>query len=130
VVDRDRELCLDRRDRLADVPRLELGELLAVRDDRVGERVQEARALGRGRLPPGAGERRPRRLDGAVDVLLAGHRRPRERLAGRRLRQVAQLAGGGLGRLAVDEEPVLAPGRDRHRANPKRRSVCAVLDPG
>src|ERR1051326_6958378 len=35
VLDRDCDLCLDRRDRLADVARLELGQLLAVRLDRV-----------------------------------------------------------------------------------------------
>ena len=63
------ELRLDRRDRLADVARLELGEVLAVGDDRVGERVQEARALGRRRLRPVARERAARGLDGAVDVL-------------------------------------------------------------
>ena len=64
------DLGLDGRDRLADVARLELGELLPVRDDRVGERVQEPRALGRRRLAPRAVERGARGLDGAVDVLL------------------------------------------------------------
>ena len=62
------DLELDRRDRLADVARLELGELLPVRDDRVGERVQEPRALGRRRLPPRPVERGAGGLDGAVDV--------------------------------------------------------------
>ena len=69
VLDRLRELGLDRRDRLADVARLELGQLLAVRDDRVGERVQQPRALGRRRLAPVAVERGAGGLDGAVDVL-------------------------------------------------------------
>ena len=59
VLDRLVQLGLDGRDRLADVADLELGELLAVRDDRVGERVQEARALGRRRPAPGA-VKRPR----------------------------------------------------------------------
>ena len=62
------ELRLDGRDRLADVARLELRKLLAVRDDRVGERVQQARALGRRASCPS--RRRARRAP----------RRPRGRL--------------------------------------------------
>ena len=50
------ELGLDGCDRLADVARLELRELGTIRLDRVGERVQEPRALGSGVLPS-----RPRR---------------------------------------------------------------------
>src|SRR5581483_10870515 len=114
VLGRARNLGLHRGDRLADVPRLELRELLAVRRDRVGERMEQARALVRRRLPPGPVERGPSRFDGAVDVGLARERRAAERLAGRRLGELAQLAGGGLDALAVDEEPVLVAGRDGH----------------
>ena len=111
------ELRLDRRDRLADVARLELGELGAVRVDRVRERVQKARTLGTRRAPPVAVDRGARSLDGAVDVGLAGHCRTRERLARRRLDEIAHLAGRSLGRLSADEEPVLAIGRDGHGRN-------------
>src|SRR5207253_8701508 len=109
-------------DRLADVARLELGQLLPVRRDRVGERVQQARALRARRLAPGPVERDARRLDRAIDVDLAGHRRAREWLAGRRLAQVPHLAGGGLDELAADEEPVLALGRDSHGQSVASRS--------
>ena len=110
------QLGLDGRDRLSDIASLELGELGAVRDDRVGERVQEPRPLGAGRAAPVAFDRRPRGLDRPVDVRLARHRRTRERLARRRLDEVANLARRGLGALARDEEPVLAIGRDGHHA--------------
>ena len=86
-------------------------ELLAVRGERVGERVQEAGALVRGRLAPVAVERGARRLDRAVDLGLAGELRGPERLAGRRLDEIA--GGRALDRLAVDEEPVLVR-RDGH----------------
>src|SRR5207237_9426100 len=72
ILDRLTELGLDGGDRLADVPHLELGELLAVGDDRVGEGVEEARALVGRRLAPGPVERGARGLDRAVDVWLAG----------------------------------------------------------
>ena len=71
VLDRAEELGLRRGDRLADVARLELRQLLAVRGDRVGERVQQARALVRRRLAPVAVERAARGLDCAVDLRLA-----------------------------------------------------------
>ena len=71
VLDGDADLGLDRGDGLADVARLELRELFAVRHDRVRERVQEPGALVRRRLAPGAVERRAGSLDGAVDVGLA-----------------------------------------------------------
>ena len=59
VLDALVELGLDRRERLADVAHLELGELLAVGDERVRERVQQARALGRRACGPS--RRRARR---------------------------------------------------------------------
>jgi hypothetical protein len=47
--------------------------------------------------------------------VLVAHRGARQRLAGGGLDEVAQLPRCGLRRLAVDEEAVLAFGRDRHR---------------
>ena len=114
VLDRAGQLGLDGRDRLADVARLELRELLAVRDDRIGQRVQQAGALVRRRLPPWAVQRGARGVDCTVDVGLAGHRRAGQRLAGGRLVEVADLARRGLDDLAPDEEPVLLTRRHCH----------------
>ena len=86
--------------------------------------MQEARALVRRRLPPRPGEPGARRLDGAVDVCLAGRRDAGERLARRGLGQLAGLAGGGLGALAADEEAVLAR-RDSHRLDPSEFPAAA-----
>src|SRR5205823_5751086 len=97
------ELGLDGGDRLADVARFELGELAAIGGDRVRERVQQPRALGRRRLAPVACQRGAGGVDSAVDVLLAGHGRLAERLARGGLEEVAQLAGRGLRDLTVDE---------------------------
>ena len=93
VLDGLMQLGLDGGDRLADVPRLELGELRAVRDDRVGQRVEEPGALGARRPPPVAVERCPRGVDGSVDVRLAGHRGAGQKLARRGLVQLADVAG-------------------------------------
>ncbi len=106
------ELGLHRGARLAHVARLELDQLLAVRDDRVRERVQEARALARGRLPPGPVEGGARRSDGAVDLGLAGQLGDAERLAACGLDELA--GARALDRLAVDVEPELPCGRDAH----------------
>ena len=114
VLDGLMQLRLHRGDRLADISRLELRELGAIRMDRVCERVQKARALGTRRAPPVTLDRGARSLDGAVDVSLAGHRCARERLSCRRLHEIAHLARCRLGRLTADEEPVLAVGRDGH----------------
>ena len=91
------ELGLDGGDRLADVPRLELRELGAVRDDRIREPVEEARTFGTWRSPPVTVERVASGLDGQVDVRLARHRRARERSAGGGLGELAHLARGRLG---------------------------------
>src|SRR5581483_8554686 len=91
VLGRARDLGLDRGDRLADVARLELGELLAVRDDRIGERVQQARALRPGRLPPRTVDRSACGVDRAVDLSLAGHGGARKGLARGGLGDVAEL---------------------------------------
>ncbi len=61
-----------------------------------------------GVLPQSPASARAGSLDRAVDVGLSGHRRAGERLAGRGLRQIADLARGRLRRLAADEEQVLA----------------------
>jgi hypothetical protein len=108
------QLRLDRRDRLADVARLELGQLGTVADDRVGKSVEQAGSLRRRRLRPGAVERATRRGDRPVDIGLPGHGRAAERLARSRLEQLANLAGLRLDQLAADEQPVLTSGRDRH----------------
>jgi len=78
------------------------------------KRVQQARPFGRGSLRPGAFERGASRRDGAIDVGLTGHGRTAERLAGRRLDELANLARLGLPQLAVDVQAVLTSGRDRH----------------
>src|SRR5205823_14479991 len=83
--------------------------------DRVCERVEEPRALGRRRLSPWASECRACCFDRAVDVCLRGDRDTSQGCAGRRLGELTHLARGGLGNLAVDEEPVLAIGRYGHR---------------
>src|SRR5690349_15529481 len=109
------ELRFDRGDCLADVARFELGELFPVRLDRVRERVQQARAFGRRRLPPVAREGGLSRLDRAVDVVFGRYGDPGKRLVRRRLAELSKFSRSGLGALAVDEEPVLAFGGDGHR---------------
>ena len=68
VVRADGQLVLRVRERLADVARLELRELVAVLVDHVGELEQHLAALARRRLEP-LRQRLLRRLNGAVDVL-------------------------------------------------------------
>ena len=111
MLDGAEELGLRRGDRLADVARLELGQLVAVRLERVGERVQKAGALVCRGLPPVAVERGAGGLDRAVDLGLARELRGSEGLARGRLDQVA--GGRALDDLAVDEEPELVR-RDGH----------------
>ena len=124
VLDRAADLRLHRRDRLADVARLELRELVAVRLDRVGERVQEARALVRRGLAPVAVERGARSRDRAVDLGLAGELRRSEGLARRRLDELARL--GALDGLAVDEEAELAGCGDAHEPDDTAASPSAA----
>src|SRR5437773_1328165 len=76
--------------------------------------TEQPAALVRRRPAPGPVECPPGRLDGTVDVLLAGHRGAPDRLTGRRLDQLAELARRGVGALTVDEEPVLMSRRDGH----------------
>src|SRR4029079_16603932 len=96
VLHRAGELGPDRRDRLPDVARLELRQLLAVGLDGVGQRVQKPGALVRRRLAPGPVQRGPRGFAGAVAAGLAANGGARERLSGSGLVQVTDLAGGGL----------------------------------
>src|SRR5206468_1414341 len=95
--------------------RLELGELLAVRRERVGERMEEARALGRRSLPPGPVERRARRGNGPIHIALACELRCRERLAGRGLDELTGLRA--LDDLAADEEANVALDRGAHASD-------------
>ncbi len=126
------ELRLHRRDRLADVPRLELRELAAVGDDRVRERVEQPRTLGTRSLAPGTVECATRCLDRPVDVRLAGQSRDGKGSAGRRLDELARLAGYGLDGLAPDEEARLAlrcRAHDADDTSAERRSctrTCSV----
>src|SRR5581483_3158767 len=78
-----------RGDRLADVPRLEAGELLEASLDRVGDPQQEAGSVGGRDSPPG-GEGRNRPRDGRVRLRDAGLRDSGEDLARRRLDDVQQ----------------------------------------
>src|SRR4029077_14626807 len=81
---------------------------------RVGERMEKAGALGRRRPAPRPVDGGAGRLDGAIDVGLAGHRGAANRLARRRLDEGATLARGGPDTLPIDEEAVLVARRDRH----------------
>jgi hypothetical protein len=88
--------------RLARVARLELGDLVAVGLDRVGELEQRQRALAGRRVRPTV-ERRPRGLDGAPDVFARRIRRLREGLAVGRVQYVGGAALSRSDGLAVDE---------------------------
>ena len=66
-------------------------------------------------VPAGRVERGAGGVDCAVDIGLGRHCDLRKRLTGGGLDEVAQLAGDRLGRLAVDEQAVLALGCHRHR---------------
>ena len=92
VVGRERHLLPRERDRLADVPRLDLRELLGVVGDHVGELQQQF-----GRSPGVAssqlGQRLLRALDSCID-LVGGHVRDAgDRLAGRRIHHFERRIG-------------------------------------
>ena len=117
---------------LADVPRLEAGELLGVLVDHVGEPEQELHPVLRRLLAPGL----PRPLgrgDRAVDVLLPGPRHLGDDLARRRIQHLHRLAREGVDELAVDEHLLLrhrnahrppSPGGIRQEPNPAARSLA------
>ena len=84
VVGRKRHLLARERDRLADVARLDLRQLLGVVGDHVGELQQQLGALAWGGVEP-LRQRSVGAVDGRVD-LVGGHvRHRRDRLAGRRV---------------------------------------------
>ena len=74
---------------------------------------RRARSFGGVRAPRPV-ERGAGGLDGAVDVGLAGHRGAAERLAGRGLEQLADLAGRRLDVSPLMKSPYSLPCRDRH----------------
>ena len=115
VGDRGGDVALGRGQRLAVVERLELGELLAVGLDQLGERVHEPGALRRRDLAQRALERRAGGGDGAVDVLGAGLGDGADRLAGRRVDRLEGAPVGGLGALAADQEGVRRAGDELAR---------------
>ena len=125
VVGRERHLVARGHERLADVDRLELRELLGVVVDHVRELEQELGALLR-RLPEPLGRGGLRGLDGAVDVLGAAARHLGDRLAGRGRDHLHRLAGGRVGELAADEDLVLR-GRGAHGSSLLRPPVSRPL---
>ena len=110
VVGGDRHLVARGRQRLADVLGLELGQLLGVFVEQVGELEQDLRALRGRRLEP-FGQSLLRRLDGAVGVLLRAAGDLGDRLAGCRVQHLHRLAGGRVDPLTADDVFVV---RDRH----------------
>ena len=92
------DLAARRRDRLADVRRLELGQLLAVLLDERRELREGPAALagGPGRPALAVVERLLGGGDGPIDVLAATERRLGDDLAGRRVDDVERLAVGGV----------------------------------
>ena len=84
VVGRERHLLARERDRLADVPRLDLRELLGVVGDHVGELQQQLGTLAGRRVEP-LGQRLLRALDGLVDLVGRHVRDGADRLARRRV---------------------------------------------
>ncbi len=121
VVDHERKLVvLERLDRLARVGGLDLGELVAVLLDGVGEAQQRERALGGSRGRPAVGGRAGG-LHGAVDVLGSGRRRLGDLLAGGRVQDGGGLTGCGIDQLTVDEVLQGGGGGGAHGASVYRR---------
>ena len=78
--------------------------------DEVGQAVHQPGALGRRGGAPRSRERGAGGLHGAVDVLGAGLGDGGDRATGRRIEGLERGAAGGGDELAVDQQPVLAPG--------------------
>ena len=107
--------------RLADVERFEPGEHVDVLEHLAADRAEQPAALGGGELAPRAGERRPRRGDGGIDVGGTAASDRRERTAvGRVLER--QRAGGGSAPLAADQEAIGGKGNRRGRGRHGARS--------
>src|SRR5204862_6642601 len=91
-------------DRVAVVPRLERRELVGPLHHAVGELAEEPPALAGGHLAPRPFERRARRGDRRVDVLLARRADGRDDLLRRGVDHVHGPAAGGVAPLVVDQE--------------------------
>ena len=111
VVDAHRHLVARIGKRLADVLRLDRGQLLGVLLEHPREPEQHLGALARRRVEP-LRQRRARRRDRLVDVLGAAARHDADRLLGRRVQHLHRLAGGGGAPAAADEDSL---GRDHRR---------------
>jgi hypothetical protein len=108
-------------DRLTGLEGVELGELLEVVLEELGEAEEELLALDRGAVRPAAVvECSPGRPDCRVDVGGVTSRDVRERLASCRILGDERLAGGRVAELTVDEclRPERRQCRDGHRAPP------------
>jgi hypothetical protein len=105
VVHGCRDVALRGGERLAVVERLELGELLAVLLDQLGERVHDRAALGGAELAKRAIERGPSRFDGARHVLGAAVGDLGDRLAGGGVEGRERPIAGRLEPLTVDQVP-------------------------
>ena len=129
VVDGGGDVALGGRQRLAVVERLELGELVAVCLDQLGQAPDQGGALRRVDLRPGSLERLARRRGGAIDVLGARLRHLADRLARGGVDRGEGAPVGGLEPLLADQQ---APGpRSRKaRAGSERDAACDVMVTG
>ena len=109
VVGCDRNLVPRRRERLADVQRLELGDLIPMLVQRVRQLEQHLGALGGRGLQP-LDEGLLRRLDRMVDVFGRCARHLGDHLAGRWVENLHGLAARSVDPLAADEVLVLGNG--------------------
>ena len=114
VLDRERHVhAPGELDRLAVVERLQLGELVGVVLEGLGEGQHRARALGRGdAVPAPVLERLAGGAHGAVHVRGAGVGHLGDRPAGGRVERLEGAPVGGLEALAADDQAV-RPGRER-----------------
>ncbi len=110
-------------DRLADVQRLELGQLLGVLVDRVGHREEDRRPLAGCLLEP-LGQRGTGCLDDPLDVLLRSARDLGDRLAGGRVQNLHRSALDRVDPLAADVVLRLVHG-DAHFKPPSPASMAS-----
>ncbi len=123
VVDHERDLVLaECVDRLAGVVGLQLGELVGVLLNRIGELEQRSRALA-GRRDRPALEGSARGFDGAVNVGCRRQRGVRNHLTGRRVEHRFALTVRGRHVRPVDEVLKLCGGSCRHTE--RRYHRCA-----